>query len=140
MTRSSGLEDLILAAPPGLWVPISPDHVLYAQGVQRLGLSQGGVSSSVAFVHLHTKEERIMHHHPSLMVNMETMYMLVGQGIGKDIIPSSGCTSAMCSTSVVTRRASPPVGLGPNINEVIGAQCLLQAGESAWIPIEITDN
>ena len=89
----------------------------------------------MALIHLHVEQKRVMHSHTCLMIHPEALNMLVCQGIGEDIIPSGGGMSAMCSASIVTWLCAPPVGLGSNINEVIGVQCLIKARESSRIPI-----
>ena len=78
-----------------------------------------------------------MHRQPCLMINLESINHPIGKRACKDIIPPSGLMCAIGSTCVVARWTTPLVCLSSNINEGVGVQSLLEAGEGGWVTIEI---
>ena len=112
-------------------------HVLDTQSVQGLGLSQGVIGGSLSSMHLKLKKEGIMHSKPCLMVHLESIDKPIGKRASKDIVSPGGLVGTMGPAGVVTGGTTPLVCLSSNINEGVVAQGLSEAGEGAWVTIEI---
>ena len=90
--------------------------------------------------HLEMKKEGIMYIKTCLMVNLETINEPKGQGASEDIVPSGGLVGTMGSAGVIARGTTPLMCLCSNINKGVVAKCLSEAGEGAWVTIQIPND